>query len=157
MSIHAANYHYSVRQCQHLSVLAFAHNSDMDDLASRLISARTAAGLNQTELARLIGARQSVIGMLESRARKKTTYLTKLANVLGVSAAWLDSGDGPREPPLQEPDAAPYFPDDESRLLRAFRLASPEIRRSLLRQADGILEDLENPSQLTGDNAPSPG
>ena len=127
----------------------------MKDLASRLISARTTAGLNQTDLAEKIGARQSVIGMLESGARKKTTYLTKIAQVLGVSAVWLDSGAGPREV-AGEPNPPNYFPDEESRLLRAFRLAAPELRRNLLRQADGILEDLNNPSQLTGNGKPDP-
>lgn len=95
--------------------------------------------------------------MLESRARARTAYLPRIAQVLGVNPTWLDSGEGPREPPLHEPDPPTYFADDESRLLRAYRLASTEMRKSLLRQADGILEDLENPSQLTGDIDPQPG
>lgn len=125
----------------------------MKDLASRLISARTAAGLNQTELAGKIGARQSVIGMLESGARKKTAYLTKIAQVLGVSAVWLDSGEGPRNL-VAEPDPPSYLPDEESRLLRAFRIAPPNLRRNLLRQADGILEDASTPLPLTGTHRP---
>lgn len=125
----------------------------MDDLASRLISARTAAGLNQEQLGRLIGASQSVIGMLESRGRRKTSYLPKIAQVLGVSASWLYSGEGPRAA-AAEPAPDAYYPDDESRLLRAFRIASPDLRRAMLRQADGILEDAANPLPLTGTHHP---
>lgn len=129
----------------------------MSDLADRLIEARAAMGLSQTELAEKISVRQSIIGMLESRERKKTSYIPKIAQALNVNPMWLYSGEGPRDPPLREPDTTPYFPDDESRLLRAFRLASPEMRRSLLRLADGILDDLDNPSQLTGNEEPGPG
>lgn len=127
----------------------------MKDLAARLISARTASGLNQTELAVQIGARQSVIGMLESGARRKTTYLTKIAKVLGVSPVWLDSGDGPRYA-VAEQTADNYHPagDDESILLRAYRMGSPDLRRSLLWQAQKILEDLDNPLPLTGTHRP---
>lgn len=101
--------------------------------------------MSQTELAHKIGSRQSVIGMLESGDRKKTAYLPKIAEALKVNPMWLYSGEGPRDLQVNEPGSATYFPDDESRLLRAFRLASPELRRSLLRIADGILDDLQNP------------
>lgn len=125
-------------------------------LGERLRSARKAAKLTQTELAERAGLRwQSLVANVEG-GQEGTTHIAKFAKVLNVSPLWLETGTGPREHSAKEPDVGAYFPDDESRLLRAFRLAAPDLRRNLLRQADGILEDLENPSQLTGNDEPGP-
>jgi transcriptional regulator with XRE-family HTH domain len=156
MSVHAADYQNTVSQSQQFSVLKLQQNYVMT-LAERLKAARKAAKLTQTELAHKAGLRwQSLVGNVEAGEQDGTTHIAKFAKVLNVSPLWLETGEGPRDPPMQEPGAASYFPDDESRLLRAFRLASPEMRRSLLRQADGILDDLDNPSQLTGNGDPKP-
>lgn len=127
-------------------------------LGDRLKAARKAAKLTQTQLADLAGLKwQSLVGNVESGGQGGTTHIAKFAKVLAVNPLWLETGEGPREPLLREPDPAPYIPDEESRLLRAYRLGSLEMRRNLLRQADGILDDLENPSQLTGNDEPRPG
>lgn len=71
----------------------------MNSLAIRLITARLEAGLTQDELARAAGVKnQSTIGMLESGARKKTSYITALAEALKVSPIWLAEGRGPKRP-----------------------------------------------------------
>jgi transcriptional regulator with XRE-family HTH domain len=157
MSFHAVNYQNTVKECQQFSVSQLQQNYVMT-LAERLKAARKAAKLTQTELAHKAGLRwQSLVGNVEAGEQDGTTHIAKFAKVLNVSPLWLETGEGPRELAAREPSAAPYFPDDESRLLRAFRLASPELRRSMMRQADGILDDLENPSQLTGNDEPGPG
>lgn len=113
-------------------------------LGDRLKAARKAANLTQTELAEKAGLRwQSLVANVETRGQCGTTHIAKFAKALGVSPLWLETGEGPRN--LAEPDPPAYFPDDESRLLRAFRIAPPDLRRNLLRQADGILEDANTP------------
>lgn len=122
-------------------------------LGDRLKAARKAAKLTQTELAEKAGLRwQSLVANVETGGQDGTTHIAKFAKVLGVSPLWLETGAGPRE--LAEPDPPPYFPEEESRLLRAFRIAPPAVRRNLLRQADGILEDAANPLPLTGTHHP---
>lgn len=66
----------------------------MDTLAKRLAETREAAGLSQTQLAKLAGVKQSVVGMLETGARKKSAYIPLFAKILKVSALWLAEGKG---------------------------------------------------------------
>jgi transcriptional regulator with XRE-family HTH domain len=66
----------------------------MEDLADRLIKARTDKGMTQGELASAAGVSQSTIGNLESRLRLTARKLAVIANVLGVNAYWLETGEG---------------------------------------------------------------
>ena len=66
----------------------------MDTLAKRLAETREAAGLSQTQLAKLAGVKQSVVGMLETGARKRSAYIPLFAKILKVSALWLAEGKG---------------------------------------------------------------
>ncbi len=59
----------------------------------RLKKARQAKNLTQAQLADLCGLTQPAITRLESGAVKATTYITKLAEVLDVSAKWLEEGE----------------------------------------------------------------
>lgn len=123
-------------------------------LGDRLKAARKAAKLTQTELADKAGLRwQSLVANVETGGQDGTTHIAKFAKVLGVSPLWLETGAGPREL-AAETDPPNYLPDEESRLLRAFRIAPPDLRRNLLRQADGILEDANTPLPLTGTHHP---
>jgi SOS-response transcriptional repressor LexA len=70
------------------------------DFAKRLKAARTQAGLTQVQLARKAGMGQSTIGELESKGHGSTRTAT-LAAVCGVTALWLESGEG-----LMSADAA---------------------------------------------------
>ena len=82
----------------------------------------------------------------------------RINEAFNLPIGWFDMPLGTAIPaplPLavSESAAKPYnteLEDEESRLLRAYRLASPDLRRNLILQADGILEALNNPSQLTG-------
>lgn len=71
-------------------------NHDMDTLAKRLTAKREALGLSQSELAKKAKLKgQSIIGMLESGARKSSSHIPAIANALGVESLWLSSGTGP--------------------------------------------------------------
>lgn len=72
------------------------HNSDMEELKDRLISARKEKKFSQDKLAKAIGVNQSVIGSLESGYRKTSAYIPAIANVLGVEALWLSDGKLPK-------------------------------------------------------------
>ena len=68
----------------------------METLAKRLKAKREAAGLSQSQLADKAKIKnQSIIGMLESGARKTSSHIPKIANALGVESLWLSSGTGP--------------------------------------------------------------
>lgn len=69
----------------------------MRTLAERLAKKRTDLGLSQQELAKRAKLSQSVIGMLESGARKNSAHIPAIANVLGVESLWLSSGVGPEK------------------------------------------------------------
>jgi len=103
----------------------------MESLATRLLAARTEAGLTQTELARAAGLKnQSIVGSLESGYRKNSSHTPALAAALGVNALWLADGRGPRypgEPPPAMPSPAadprtfdPKQGKDGASLLRRF-------------------------------------
>ena len=69
----------------------------MKTLAERLTAAREKMGWTQPELARAAGVKnQSTIGMLESGARRSSSYIPAIANALKVSALWLADGVEPR-------------------------------------------------------------
>lgn len=64
------------------------------DFAKRLKEARSHAGLTQEQLADAADMSQSAIGDLESK-RHGSRRTATLASVCGVSALWLESGEGP--------------------------------------------------------------
>lgn len=66
----------------------------MDTLQERLIHARKQKKMSQAELGMAIGKSQSSIAALETGRNKASTDIAKIANVLGVSAIWLDTGQG---------------------------------------------------------------
>lgn len=68
----------------------------MENLAKRLLKKREEAGLSQAQLAAKAKLKnQSIIGMLESGARKSSSHIPAIANALGVESLWLSSGIGP--------------------------------------------------------------
>lgn len=56
--------------------------------------ARDHSRLNQKDAAKLIGIKQPTLSELESTATK-SAHVAKAAEVYGVRAAWLQSGEGP--------------------------------------------------------------
>ena len=67
----------------------------MSLLSDRLKDARAESGMTQEALAKAAKLKnQSIIGMLESGHRQKSSYVPAIANALGVSALWLSTGTG---------------------------------------------------------------
>lgn len=66
----------------------------MDSLAKRLVAARERRGLSQAEVARRAGMKQPSYFSLEKGDSKNTRFLVAIADVLGVSPQWLQSGVG---------------------------------------------------------------
>ena len=66
----------------------------MKTLQERLTFARENKQMSQTALGKAIGKSQSAIAALETGRNKSSTHIAKIANVLGVSAIWLETGKG---------------------------------------------------------------
>ncbi|MFK4001728.1 XRE family transcriptional regulator [Psychrobacter namhaensis] len=70
---------------------------DLDTLAKRVKFVRQEKGLTQAQLGKMIGADPSVIGNLERRNGKSSSYTEALAKALGVNLSWLMSGSGDKQ------------------------------------------------------------
>lgn len=66
----------------------------LDTLAKRVKFMRQERKLTQAQLGEMIGADPSVIGNLERRNGKSSSYTEALATALGVNLSWLMSGSG---------------------------------------------------------------
>ncbi len=75
----------------------------MDTLQERLIHARKQKQMSQVQLGKAIGKSQSAIAALETGRNKASTDIAKIANVLGVSAIWLETGQGEMRETYQLP------------------------------------------------------
>lgn len=67
---------------------------ELDTLAKRVKFVRQEKKLTQAQLGEMIGADPSVIGNLERRNGKSSSYTEALATALGVNLSWLMSGSG---------------------------------------------------------------
>lgn len=115
-------------------------------------------GISQAALAALSGVPQPTISRtLKGNSTPETKTLIKLARALNCTLGGYTGTE--QLPAYAEPLSNYSFPnpDDESKILRAFRLAAPEVRLTWLSMADGILERLNTPSQLSGNDNLSPG
>lgn len=83
------------------------------DFGRRLKDARLAAGMTQAYVCKRLGFSQGTLAELESTSLS-SALTPQLANLYGVSALWLASGEGERL--AAEPNDA-----DEAALLQAFR------------------------------------
>ena len=91
-------------------------------IASRLKTARKAAGLTQKQLAQATGLTQGAIEKVENGKNRRPRKLKKIADVLGVSPSWLllgEEGDFP-------------LSDEEKALLMRLRQLDPEDKTILI-------------------------
>lgn len=68
--------------------------NDLSTLGKRIRYLRKQQGLSQAQLAEMIDADQSVIGNIERRDSKTSTYTESLAKALKVDYVWLSTGTG---------------------------------------------------------------
>lgn len=104
----------------------------MSDLQIRLRQAREAAGLSQTEVARRIGIAQPTYSDLENKPGSSSKHLVAIASVLGVNAAWLAYGKGPRD--------AAQNPED-AELLQLFHGLDADRQRLVLRMLRSVADE----------------
>lgn len=97
---------------------------------ARIRAARQVAGMTQAELAMAVGVSRSAVAQWETeRAGQVGVNLTKIADVLRVSAEHLLRGSFPPDGGATAEDAS------ELALLRLFRICHGEDRQILLRMA----------------------
>ncbi len=121
-------------------------------LAARIESARMRAGLSQAQLARRMGIeRQSVQQWENGETAPRQSRLTKLAQVLGVNAQWLLTG----EPGGQIEDVElGILSFEERKLLKLFRQLPMEqqmLLQSIALTMRRQLELLQQAEQGAGD------
>lgn len=67
----------------------------MSSLKERHIEAREAANLSQGALAKLVKCGQTTIASIENGRNQGSTFLPRIAEILGVESLWLAEGRGP--------------------------------------------------------------
>lgn len=82
----------------------FSGQTMTSTLGTRIRAERKARGLTQKQLGESAGTSQQLIWRLENGtplpdgSSPSTSFLFEIAEVLGVSAHWLETGKGPKEP-----------------------------------------------------------
>lgn len=74
------------------------NEEDLSTFGKRLLAARKAKRLSQTQLAKAVGISQSMVSELEHDEYVGTSYIVQLARATGVNPAWLQERRGPRYP-----------------------------------------------------------
>lgn len=99
----------------------------------RIKSIREKLGLNQKQLAKLLKKSNSAVSGYEVGNSYPSIYtLSKIAEISGVSIAWIILGDN------LVGSLDKLLPEDDLRLLKAFHQASEEDRKFMLRAAELI-------------------
>lgn len=81
------------------------------DIGRRMKETRLRLGVSQGELSRRAGVTQSLISQIERGENRSTTYISAIAQALGVSADWLATGRGdPRRVPVSPAGMAMHYP-----------------------------------------------
>jgi len=89
------------------SCIGMKDNYGMSTFGERLKQARKAKGLSQAALGKLVGVKQATISEAEAEA-KGSSKSGLMAEVLGVSPAWLIDGKPPMYESTVQQVAAPY-------------------------------------------------
>lgn len=99
----------------------------------RVKQARLNAGLSQAELGRQVGSTPQAIQYLEdpeknARGSEKTA---RIAHICGVSALWLETGDGEMLPDRAREPGASYAIHSATSIAKAIKTLRPELRQAL--------------------------
>ena len=70
----------------------------METIGSRLRQEREAQGIDRKAFARATGIGYSTIAELERGGMQTSTKLRVIAEALGVSLSWIETGKGPKRP-----------------------------------------------------------
>lgn len=105
--------------------------ADSNTMGGRIREARELAGLSQTEVANRIGVSRAAVSLWESDQTKQLAGLNlqRLASLLGRSAEWLATGQGPdtKGVPAAESPAFNAIINEET-LARTIRLIESLLR-----------------------------
>lgn len=119
----------------------------MDTLQERLIHSRKQKQMSQAQLGKAIGKSQSAIAALETGRNKASTDIAKIANVLGVSAIWLETGQGEMYPQSAAPRIneitdihRPMLWSSNTPLPEDDYVFAPFLKETELRGGDGSFE-----------------
>lgn len=77
-----------------MDTLAPMDRKPRSEYGARLLAARTHKGMSQTALAKAVGMSQSAYGQAETTG-SGSSFTSQLAEVCGVRAQWLATGEGP--------------------------------------------------------------
>lgn len=102
---------YSVGTRQQHSVTAVCDHPGMDTVGGRIRQQREAKGISRIELSKSTGVGYSTLAELERGGMQSSTKLRQIAEALGVSQKWLETGRGGIEAPSAPPDLAHDWSD----------------------------------------------
>ncbi len=103
----------------------------METVGDRVRQARSAKGMTMDELAKAIGKRESYISELERGGIKKGSQLHKLAPVLEVTIAWLETGKGPKHAAAAMGPKARLTEAGQPAIIEAYLAAAPETKAAI--------------------------
>lgn len=89
-------------------------------LAERLRASRKDKKISMKRLAELVGVSQAAIAKIEGGSTSRSAYIEEIANILGVSAAWLQFGERNAE------DSGLLLSEIERELILKFRSLNSE-------------------------------
>lgn len=89
--------------CQQDSVTGLCDHGGMKTVGERVKAEREAQGITRGALSQMTGVGYSTLAELENGRMQTTTKLRVIAEALGVSLQYLETGEGPRTGPASQP------------------------------------------------------
>lgn len=111
-------------------------------IGKRVRQARKHIGLTQAELAKKVGMKQSTLSELETGESTRTSSVATIANALGVSAYWLDTGLGDmtsQEAVAPPGDESGVDPAEIIRLVSFYGKADARLRREIMSSVEELV------------------
>lgn len=101
--VHASFLQDSVGACQQDSVTGIRDHGHMSTVGERVRKEREARGITRGALSQMTGVGYSTLAELENGRMQTTTKLRVIAEALGVSLSYLETGRGSREGEPSQP------------------------------------------------------